>query len=134
MRRIIPFYTFTRRQIPFVIEHLADPSSKMAQTVKGISRIKDQMDDVEKPTPDWISSDFAIPLPGGADGQQRYLTRAGGLLGGMEDLFSLLKPVRTAMGATRRSLAGIASRMHPLLQAPIELATGQSLFLQRPLS
>ena len=134
MRRIIPFYTFTRRQIPFVIEQLADPSSKMAQTVKGISRIKDQMDDVEKPTPDWISSDFAIPLPGGAEGQQRYLTRAGGLLGGMEDVFSLLKPGRTAMGATRRSLAGIASRMHPLLQAPIELATGQSLFLQRPLS
>jgi len=92
------------------------------------------MADSEKPIPDWISADFAIPLPGGAEGQQRYLTRAGGMLGGMEDVFSLLKPGRTAMGGIRRTLSGIGSRMHPGLQAPIELATGQSLFLQRPLS
>lgn len=134
MRRIIPFYTFTRRQIPFVIEQLANPSSAMSQAVKGISRVHGQMADPENPIPDWISSDFAIPLPGGAEGQQRYLTRAGGMLGGMEDVFSLLKPGRTAMGATRRTLSGIGSRMHPGLQAPVELATGQSLFLQRPLS
>ena len=134
MRRLIPFYTFTRRQIPFVLEQLADPSGSVSQTVKGISRIKGQMEDPENPQPDWISSDFAVPLPGGEEGQQRYLTRAGGMLGGMEDVFSLLKPGRTAMGATRRTLSGIGSRMHPLLQAPIELGTGQSLFLQRPLS
>jgi len=133
-RRIIPFYTFTRRQIPFVIDRLSDPSSSMSQAVKGISRIKREMEDEEKPTPDWISTDFAIPLPGGAGGQQRYLTRAGGALGGMEDVFSLLKPGRTAMGGTRRTLSGIGSRMHPALQVPIELGTGQSLFLQRPLS
>jgi hypothetical protein len=133
-RRIIPFYTFTRRQIPFVIDRLADPSGSMSQAVKGISRIKREMDDEENPTPDWISSEFTIPIPGGAEGQRRYLTRAGGMLGGMEDVFSLLKPGRTAMGATRRTLSGIGSRMHPALQVPIELGTGQSLFLQRPLS
>jgi len=134
MRRIIPFYTFTRRQIPFVIEQLANPASAMSQTVKGISRVQGQMVDPENPMPDWISSDFAIPLPGGAEGQQRYLTRAGGMLGGMEDVFSLLKPGRTAMSGIRRTLSGIGSRMHPGIQAPVELATGQSLFLQRPLS
>jgi len=134
MRRIIPFYTFTRRQIPFVIEQLANPASAMSQAVKGISRQQGQMADPENPIPDWISTDFAIPLPGGAEGQQRYLTRAGGMLGGMEDVFSLLKPGRTAMGGIRRTLSGIGSRMHPGLQAPVELATGQSLFLQRPLS
>ena len=38
------------------------------------------------------------------------------------------------MGGIRRTLSGIGSRMHPGIQAPVELATGQSLFLQRPLS
>jgi hypothetical protein len=51
----------------------------------------------------------------------------------MEDVFSLLKPGRTALSGTRRTLSGIGSRMHPAMQVPVELATGQSLFLQRPL-
>ena len=131
-RRIIPFYTFTRRQIPFVLDRLADPSSAMSQAVRGVTRVKREMEDVENPTPEWIATNLSIPIPGGTGGQQRYLM-AGGMLGGMEDVFSLLKPGRTALSGTRRTLSGIGSRMHPAMQVPVELATGQSLFLQRPL-
>ena len=131
-RRIIPFYTFTRRQIPFVLDRLADPSSAMSQAVRGVTRVKREMEDLENPTPEWIATNLSIPIPGGTGSQQRYLM-AGGMLGGMEDVFSLLKPGRTALSGTRRTLSGIGARMHPAMQVPVELATGQSLFLQRPL-
>ena len=136
-KRIIPFYTFTRRQIPFVLENISDPSSGMSQMAKTMFRTKQAMEDPDDPTPDWISHGVNLPLHklglgGSQPGMARYLTGLGGAIGGAEDVMSLFSPGHGPMDAMARSSARMGARANPIAQVPIEMMTGVSLFHQRP--
>ena len=136
-KKVIPFYTFTRRQVPFVLENISDPSSGMSQMAKTMFRTKDAMEDADDPTPDWISHGVNLPLHklglgGSQPGMARYMTGLGGAIGGAEDVMGLLKPGHNPMNSAMRTIAGIASRGNPLAQIPVEMMTGVSLFHQRP--
>ena len=137
MRRIIPFYSFTRRQIPFLIENLfMEPTGPMGQFVRGYGRIqRDSTRDTL--VPEYISQTVGLPLPdflqSGVEGQKRYLTGLGGILAGAEDVLGILRPGRTALDAAGRTGRGFASRMHPGIQIPLELMAGRSMFTGRPL-
>ena len=96
-RRIIPFYSFTRRQIPFVLEELSDVRSPMAMTTKGLASVRRSMDDPNEPVPDYLSSGFTLPLHklgmgSGQEGMARYATGMGGMMGGIEDVYGLIRP------------------------------------------
>ena len=135
MKRIIPFYTFTRRQVPFVVENMLDPSGSMATTAKTVFRTKRAMEDTNEPVPDYISTNVNLPLHklgGAAEGQARYITGLGGFLGGLEDVSSLIKPGHGFLDTASRTLSGLFGRGLPVGQALVETATGQSLFHQRP--
>jgi hypothetical protein len=136
-KKIIPFYTFTRRQIPFVLENISDPSSGMSQMAKTMFRTKQAMDDPNDPTPDWISHGVNLPLHklglgGSQPGMARYLTGLGGAIGGAEDVMSLISPGHGVMDTMGRTSARMGARANPIAQVPIELMTGVSLFHQRP--
>ena len=133
MRRLIPFYTFTRRQIPFVFGNLMD-QGPMSQSVRIMGRAKSRSRDPNRPEPDWLSNTLALAIPGGPEGKQRYVTNLGGFIGGAEDVLNLINPGRTPMDTVSGSVRGILGRTHPLIQMPIEAATGYSLFAGRPLS
>ena len=133
-RRIIPFYTFTRRQIPFVLEELSNPSSGMSMVTKGITRAKHSMEDPSQPIPEWISGGISLPLGKTDAGLNRYLTNVGGLAGGAEDVFNLLKPGHGIGSTIVKTLGGLASRSNPLAQMPIEGITGYSFWNERPFS
>lgn len=136
-KKIIPFYTFTRRQIPFVMEQISDPSSGMSQMAKTMFRTKKAMEDPNDPIPDWISHGVNLPLHklglGGSEpGMARYLTGLGGFIGGAEDVMSLISPGHGPMDTIARSSARMGARANPAAQVPIEMMTGVSLFHQRP--
>tara|TARA_R110000824_G_scaffold98283_2_gene234485 strand:+ start:515 stop:6394 length:5880 start_codon:yes stop_codon:yes gene_type:complete len=134
LRRIIPFYTFTRRQIPFVLEELSNPSSGMSMVTKGITRAKHSMEDPSQPIPEWISGGISLPLGKTDAGLNRYLTNVGGLAGGAEDVFNLLKPGHGIGSTILKTLGGLAARSNPLAQMPIEGITGYSFWNERPFS
>jgi hypothetical protein len=78
-RRIIPFYSFTRRQIPFVMEELSNVRSPMAMMTRGLAATEREQDDPNKPIPDYLSSGFTVPLHrlgmgSGEEGMARYAT------------------------------------------------------------
>jgi hypothetical protein len=136
-KKIIPFYTFTRRQIPFVMEQISDPSSGMSQMAKTMFRTKQAMEDPNDPIPDWISHGVNLPLHklglgGSQPGMARYLTGLGGFIGGAEDVMSLISPGHGLMDTVARSSARMGARANPAAQVPIEMMTGVSLFHQRP--
>ena len=133
-RRIIPFYTFTRRQIPFVLEEISNPSSGMSMMTKGLTSAKRSMEDPNEPIPDWISTGVSMPLGKTDSGMNRYLTNMGGMIGGAEDVFSLLKPGHGILDTAKRIGGGLMSRANPLLQAPVEHMADYSFFHQRPFS
>jgi hypothetical protein len=137
MKRVIPFYTFTRRQVPFVVENMLDPSGSMASTAKFMFRAKNAMEDEEEPVPDYISTNINLPLHklglgATTEGQARYLTGLGGFIGGLEDVSGLLKPGHGPMDTAGRTISGLMARANPLGQAVVETGTGVSLFHQRP--
>ena len=133
-KRVIPFYTYTRRQIPFIVETIMrDLDGPMVQGIRAAGRIQrdSNRDDI---VPEYISQTVGIPLPGAAEGQQRYLTGLGGILGGVEDVTSLFRPGRGALDTAGRTLRGIASRAHPAVQPLLELVSGRSMFSGRELT
>lgn len=119
-KRVMPFYTFARKMGGTLVNELADrPGGATSWMIRGTDRMRDQ----SHVLPDYLANSTAIPLPSGESGQPRYLT---GLGLGYEDPMSFLG------GGVRGAMAEALSRTTPLLKAPIEWATGESLFQRGP--
>src|SRR5207244_9530388 len=118
MRRVAPFYTWTRANVPAVIRQLGEsPGGPTAQVIKASTAAK-QKEGFEPP---YIGEGLGVPV-GGRDetGTQRYLTSLGLPA---EDAFPFVAG-RGLSGNVMRTLGDLPGEASPLLKAPIELATG----------
>ena len=120
MSRAIPFYVFSRNNIPWTIQRILErPGGPLAQTVKAASRVhsKDEL------TPDYISETASVPWGTNSEGAGRYLTGFGL---GFEDAASFAVPNAQQLGMEA------LSRTSPLIKGPLEYITGQSFFQKGP--
>jgi hypothetical protein len=109
-RRVIPFYSWSRRNLPMVIESMIGAPDKFAASVRvaNAGRRDDQF------LPPYIGEGAAVPIPGAPSGQQRFLSSFGLPL---EDEFigagaSLLK------GDVQRAMERMAGTTVPQIKAP----------------
>jgi len=127
MKRIVPFYVFSRNNLPWTIERLLEkPGGGLSQTIQGLARAHDD----EDLSPEYISETASIPtkglpLIGGSfnDGTQRFLTGVGL---GFED------PAQFAVPSLKSAGLEAVSRANPLVRAPLEYLFGQSTFQKGP--
>jgi hypothetical protein len=120
MRRLVPFYSFSRRTLPFILESLIEtPGGKLAQTLRTMNRARGS----NALTPDYVAETASIPLGQQPDGSDRYLTGFGLMF---EDAFQFA-------GGPRQGGLEALSRLNPLLKTPLEMATGQSFFQKGPM-
>ena len=122
-QRVIPFYSFMRQNLPAQLEELIkNPGGKLSSAIRATATVRNQQGFV----PEQVGEGLALPI-GERDetGRQSYLTHFGLPF---EEAFSPVAP-----GSVKQSLQNMFSETHPLIKAPIELATGQSLFTGRPL-
>jgi hypothetical protein len=125
MRTVMPFYTFTRAIVPLTFRDLVtNPGGKQAWTIRATTRAQDSNDD---PVPENILRSTSIPLGETETGANRYVT---GLGLPFEDALSF---AGIARGDVQGTASEIVSRMRPEIQAIGELATGRSLFFDKPL-
>ncbi len=128
MKRVIPFYTWVRGMLPYQLNNLIhNPGGLTAQAIKATNRTKERGGF----TPDYLQGTLSAPL-GSPDeeGNQTFLTGLDLPFEAMNDLVQFgNSPFETAQ-KTIRSLGGM---LRPEIQAPIELATGKSLFQGRNL-
>ncbi len=126
MKRLIPFFTFTKKNVPYQIKKLAEqPGGRTAQTFRSLS----QYDPEEEYTPGFIKEKLAIrsPLKGHEDpGEQTFVTQTGLPI---EDY----NKVVMGPGGGRRSAQKLASNLHPLLGAGIRQFTGEDPYTGREL-
>ena len=134
MRGLVPFYSFTRGMVPFVVEDvLMRPGGKQAHAIKGISRIQRE-DPRSSFAPRWVRQGTAVPASGGIfgtpePGMQRYVRAIGAPF---EDVLSLAGLTGEGFGqSAKRTFAGLARRVNPLLRVPVETAFGKSLYFDR---
>jgi hypothetical protein len=134
MTRLVPFYKFTKSQLPFVIRELIDrPAGPLGQVVRGQAKLSSGSDD--QFVPEHIRQTLSVPIPKGLplignvpEGVQRYLTGFGLM---HEDPISLLRPGQNIYKSVTGTLSELGGRLNPLAKAPIELATNRQLFTGR---
>ena len=126
MKRVIPFYTFTRHAVPYQIhEMLSRPGGEVATLVKQSGRSAQEDGYVPK------QADGAFDM--GKDpttGRNRYIA----LDFPHATVDNLLAIGPTPLSTVQRSGMAMLSQVHPWVKGPLETVTGQSFFEQgRPI-
>lgn len=122
MKRIIPFYTWMRKNIPLQIEQLAKQPHKYAALAKLYKNVGMETTEEEKEAlPSYVKEGFFTKLGKGEKGTTKFLT-SGSLLP-WEDLGRLY---RGSAGRTvEREVLGSLS---PFLKAPLEMVMNKDIF------
>lgn len=122
LRRIVPFYSFTRKNIELQLKTLGENPQRINQIMKLVENVGEKPSEEErKGLPDYIKESFGIKLPDTAEGLKQYITSFG-------------TPVEQFAGLFRQNnLLTTISQMNPLLKVPIELGIGKDSFRQKDL-
>lgn len=122
MRRIIPFYSFTRKNIELQLRTLGENPQRINQVLSFFRNLGEPIsEDEKKNLPAFIRESIGIKLQDAPDGLKRYISSFGTPIEAFTSLFGS-NPVLRAI-----------SMMNPLLKAPIEIGIGKDSFRQRDL-
>lgn len=124
MRRIIPFYSWSRQNVPYQIAELAArPGGVTGSAVKGLDSLRATGGFV----PENVSEGMAIPLGQEEDGKARFATHFGLPI---EDAFSFLGTGGNPIQRSGEKLLGMAN---PLIKMPAEVIAGKQMYSGRHL-
>lgn len=141
LKRIAPFYSYTRGIMPFIADQVIDnPQGLTGQSIRAVTRASQPSEDTF--IPEYLRQSAAIPIPaelGGNPGGnlQRFLTQVDlpyestvNLFspGVGNDLFS------TVSDTARKTALNLLGQTNPLIKGPLELATNRQFFSGRQLS
>lgn len=124
MRRILPFYTFTRKNLELQVSTLLSNPGKIAQEIRAVQSIGDAFRGEElseeemKALPDWAKEGYNVV----SSREGSHITLLKTLGTPLEELFS-----RTSGHANIASIS-------PLIKLPLELGNDYSFFHGRPIS
>lgn len=127
MRRMIPFYTYTRKMLPMMMEELIkNPGGKAAQLAKAGRNMRG-----DSFLPEHIAGGMAIPW-GDEDeeGNQRFLT---GLDMPFELINEVFRPGHSGLQTFEQTAQKLLGMANPLVKAPAELVAGKQFFSGRDL-
>lgn len=128
MRRLVPFYSFSRFNIPNVIGDIAtSPGGIAGQTARLAHDLRQQGGFV----PEYMSGQLAIPIGERTpEGHQRYLKSLGLPV---EQAFDLIRGT-TGGDPLQAGLMSIINQLNPLIKGPLEYATGKQFLSGRELA
>jgi hypothetical protein len=129
MKRAVPFYSWTRRVIPTIVEAYVKHPGKSALLTRATTLPSVERDgDV----PEWIRQSAAIPFGKNEQGDPRYLT---GLGSPLEELNKLdwTSPEGGWLGAGSTLARKVGVQLNPLARVPIEFGTKRDMFYDRPI-
>jgi len=122
MRRIVPFYSFSRKNIELQLKTLGTHPERINQIIKTIENIGEKPSKEEKQgMPDYFKEGFAIKLPDTVDGLKQYITSLGTPIEQFTGLFK------------KQTVMGLISQTNPLLKVPLEIGIGKDSFRERDL-
>jgi hypothetical protein len=124
MRRAMPFYNWTRQNLPFQLEQLiSKPGGATANAIKVGDNLRSQAGFV----PDYIEQGLALPIGKEDDGRQRFLSHLGLPF---EDVTGM---IGSGEHPVLRSGEKMLGQLNPLIKAPLEAMTGRQFFAGRDL-
>lgn len=133
LRRVIPFYTFARKNAELQIKTLATNPGAIATQLKGIRSIGEAVgepvtEEDKKGLPSYVLNSLGIKAGANQYGQNTFITGFGLPIEEFLGRFSGDK------GIVANTVSNLMTQMNPLLKYPAEKATGQDFFLDRPIT
>ena len=122
MRRLIPFYSFTRKNIELQLKTLGENPQRINQVLKFFGNIGETpMAEERASLPSFIRESIGVKLEDTPEGLKQYVSSFGTPIEAFTQLFGS-NPVLRAI-----------SQMNPLIKAPIEIGIGKDSFRQMDL-
>jgi hypothetical protein len=122
MKRLIPFYSFTRKNIELQMKTLGENPQRINQVIKFFENVGERPSEEEKQgLPSYISEGFGIKLPDTADGLKQYISQFGTPIESFTQLFS------------GNAILNALSMTNPILKTPIEIGIGKDSFREKDL-
>ena len=126
MRRLIPFYTFTRKNMELQLKTLAKHPDRLAALTKAGRSVGSpqgvtyEQDGEELVIPDWM--------------RDRFVARFGESQYGLPQVFSGFGlPIEETAELLDNGIMGILARMNPMLKLPMEIGLDKNFFYRRDL-
>ncbi|RJO60403.1 hypothetical protein C4544_05250 [candidate division WS5 bacterium] len=122
MRRLIPFYSFTRKNVELQIKTLGENPQRINQVLAFFRNVGEPLSEEEKQNlPDFIKESIGVKLQDTPEGLKQYISSFGTPVEAFTQLFGSNPILR------------IISTMNPAIKVPIELGIGKDSFRQRDL-
>lgn len=128
MRRVIPFYTWARKNFEYQVRSLSTTPGRTAAQIKFMNGIEESFGEPQSPSdkeglPSWVIDRIGIK-----GSRNKYLTGFGLPIEEFMGRFSGDK------GFLWNTISNTMVQMNPLLKFPIEKSTGVDLFRGRPIT
>lgn len=121
MKRVVPFYTFTKKNLAFQISNMGDNLQNYNKLMKAYNSLTNSYGEAYDNMPDYLKDNMYIPIPViGKDGKYQFV-RAQLPFGDLTDIVS--NPINS-----------LVNRTSSIIKLPFELATGTNVFTGRPIS
>ena len=119
MKRIIPFYTFTKKNLAFQFDNLSKNASQYSKLIRGYDRLMDAATDGNTENVSaWIKDNLYIPIPSvGKDGSYKVIR--GSL------------PLGNLIDTIENPLSNFVNLASPAIRMPIELSNNMNSFTGR---
>lgn len=116
MKRIMPFYTFTKKNLAFQFENLSKNGSQYSKLIRGYDRLLDAAtDNNSENVSSWLKDNLYIPIPSvGEDGSYRVIR--GSL------------PFGNLIDTLENPMSNFVNLSSPLIRMPIELSNNMNSF------
>jgi len=122
LRRIIPFYSFTRKNIELQMRTLGENPQRINQILSIFENIGDKASQEERQSlPDYLKNTLGIKISDTPEGLKQYISNFGTPIEAVTNLFNE-NPVLNAL-----------SMANPLLKVPVEVGIGKDSFRKRDL-
>lgn len=120
LKKLIPFYTFTKKNLVYQMENLARHSSKYHRLYKGVRMMWHETGIDWASLPEYQQNQMFIPIPGiDAEGNYNYI-RAN-------------LPFADAIDFAQDPIRKTLSSLTPAVRAPFEMATNTQIFTGMPI-
>jgi hypothetical protein len=134
MRRIIPFYSFNRKNIELQLSALKQHPERINATIRSIDNLRslweEELTDEEKENlPAYLREYLSVPV-GRSDktGNPQFIRTFGTPI---EAFTSLVKGSAEGKSSVERTFLGTLSQVNPYIKVPVEFGIGKDSFRQR---
>jgi hypothetical protein len=122
LRRIIPFYSFMRKNVELQLRTLGENPQRINQVLKVIGNLGEKPSAEEKASlPDYLKNSLGIKISDTPEGLKQYISSFGTPIEAFTNLLN------------QNPVLQMLSQTNPLLKAPIEIGIGKDSFRQRDL-